>query len=106
MSAKYVASVVMVLTSLVGCGASPETDDPEEGSTGSESSALHPRDDLPTPLEPRLPSFDRPVWDLTPYLDELQQHPRFGDGRCVMRFITIYDPGRGRNIEVPITECN
>ena len=99
----------MALVSLiacVACGASPETDDPEEGSTDSQSSALHPRDDMPAPLGPRIPSFDRPVWDLRSYLDALQEPEGFSQGPCVMRFMRIYDPVRGRHIEVPVTECN
>ena len=108
MSIKSVASVLVVATafvSLAGCGAPPETDDPEDDATDQTSSALHPRDDLPVPATPQMPSLERPIWDLAPFLEELEQYRRLDDGRCRMRFVRIFDPGRGRPIELPITEC-
>ena len=108
MSIKSVTFAVTALA-LVACGASPESLETEtdelEDSTDVTSSALSPRDDLPMPVQPRFPSLDRPIWDLAPYLEDLHQYRRLDDGRCRRRYVTIFDPGRGRNIEIPITEC-
>jgi hypothetical protein len=103
MSTKIVASAVIALA-VVACGASPETEEADEESDMT-SSALSPRDDLPAPIHPRMPSLERPIWDLTPYVEELQQYRRLDNGRCTLRYVTIFDPGRGREIKVPITEC-
>ena len=110
MSSRTIASCFIVLASLVACGAPPETDEPEEGSTGTESSALRPRDDWPAPIDVPMPGLDvrleRPIWDLKPYLDEYQQRPRLGGAPCVMRYVKIYDPSRGHDVEVPVVTCN
>lgn len=110
MSARTVASFFVVLASLVACGAPPDADEPDEGSTETESSALRPRDDGPAPIDVPVPALDvrleRPVWDLKPYIDDFQQRPRLGSGRCVLRYVKIYDPSRGHDVTIPVTICN
>ena len=69
MSSKSVASFasfVIVLAALTGCGAPPDTEADDEGLMAETGSALSPRDDLEGSRYPRLPSFERPIWDLTP----------------------------------------
>jgi len=110
MSAKSIAALAMVLTSLVACGAPPETDEAsfDEDSADFTSSALQPRDDMPAPFDPRIPGLNvplnRPIWDLQPYLDEFMRRPRF-ERPCVVHWMTINDPGRGP-IEIPVTVCD
>lgn len=109
MSIKSVASVVVAVAafvSLAGCGAPPGVDDDVDDVTDETSSALHPRDDFSGSPHPRMPSFERPVWDLTPFLEDMQQsYGRLDNGRCSLRYVRIYDPARGRTIELPVTEC-
>lgn len=101
MTTKTVFTVIVLSLSLVGCALPTASDELEE--TESSSSALHPRDDFVAPMPPRVPSFDRPIWDLTPYFVELHEQRMF-QGNCVLRYVRLNVPG-GAPVDVPVTEC-
>ncbi|MBX3200519.1 MAG: hypothetical protein KF894_20445 [Labilithrix sp.] len=109
MTAKsVVVGFVVALSSLVGCGweAVDEAEDEEVEATAEVASALSPRDDLPAPHgipTPKLPSFDKPIWDLEPFIQELDRRPRYGG--CFMYYVTLLDPTGGDPTKIPVTVC-
>ena len=100
-----VVGFVMVLVSTMGCGASPEGDEPDESAGSEVSSAFTPVDDTPAPPGPSLPIFEprwtRPIWDLQHFLDEAEQ-PRFSN--CYMYWLKLVEPS-GSTREMPVTVC-
>ncbi|MBX3261860.1 MAG: hypothetical protein KIS78_19210 [Labilithrix sp.] len=111
MLAKSVAvCLVVALSSLVGCGSEVGDEDvdeaDEEATTAEVASALSPPDDRPSPHEipvPKLPSFDKPIWDLQPFFQELDRRSKFGG--CFQYYVTILNPTGGEPTEVPVTVC-
>ncbi|MBX3220997.1 MAG: hypothetical protein KF795_10805 [Labilithrix sp.] len=108
-----VVGFVVALSSLVGCGALPDEDaadgfaEDDDGAVTSATSALSPRDDVPAPFDvpvPALPSFNRPIWDLQPFLRQLQERRNFGG--CYQYYVTILNPAGGEPTKVPVTVCN
>ncbi len=101
-----VVGFMMVLASMMGCGAPPDGDEPEESSSSEVTSAFTPIDDVPSLPAPQLPMLERwgtrpPIWDLQHFLEEMQQ-PRFGN--CYMYWLKLREPS-GRIKEVPVTVC-
>lgn len=102
---------VMVALGAVGCAA--EAEDSDETDTGSAASELKLRsvDDLqsPAPLDYPVPEqnpLKRPLWDLRRYLDDPERRPGFDFNTCYQYLMKIFDPARGREIQVPVTVCS
>jgi hypothetical protein len=111
MFAKSVGVCLMLVASTgLGCAVSAE----EEAATSTVSSNLSPPDDgvAPPRFEPMIPAFPaldpqmgRPVWDIQRYIREERSRP-FDFSYCWQYVQKIYDPSRGRDVEIPVTVCN
>jgi hypothetical protein len=104
--------VTVLMSTGLGCAASSEEDERDVETTATVQAAMSPRDDRPAPprFDPSVPSWldptsDIPRWDLKRYFEEEERG--FGKmSHCYQYMEKIFDPVRGRDIEVPITVCN
>lgn len=110
-----VAMCVMTALEAMGCSAPLEGSEADEAASEDQGRlGLHARDDVPVPdlLDRALPALDRrlgrpPAWELRRYLEEWDYSPRSRvPDRCYQYDVKVYDPGRGREITVPVTVCN
>lgn len=124
MPLKLVATIVALIGSSAACVGSAE-DAPcigsaevtvADGRLASTTSELPvARDDVPTPgpldhsVRVPKPMRDR-SFRPTPPPDDVDiffglREPNRRTPGCYVELLSIYDPGRGRNIEVPVTRC-
>ncbi len=102
-----VAVCVSAVLAATGCSAAGE-EEPDE-STRSELK-MRSMDDVPSPGPVDAPRwdlshrFDRPTWDFKRYLED--EGPDRFDLGCSQYDLNVYDPGRGRDVRIPITVCN
>lgn len=108
---------VVMLLGVAGCAAGDDGSvaDESKDNTASAGSELKMRSmddfDTPTPgpIDVPVPGLEnrlkRPVWDLHRYLDNPEQ-TRFDFDQCYQYMLKIFDPARGKNIEVPVTVCS
>lgn len=108
----FVGLIAVAAAGLVGCAGDDAHDDgatSEEQTDRSVSPLSDPGgmgQDLPAPM-PDGPWNDgswKPVQPTAPKADP-DQLDELGKGWCAYGYQKIYDPGRGRYIEVPVVYC-
>lgn len=108
MSVKSVVAVVSILASTAACIAPlEESDASEEAPTSTMTSAIRINGtDAPTPLDHPVPMPSFSVRPPVPRdFDFFWERNPARLGACFIKYATIYDPGRGRTVDIPITIC-